>query len=67
MSAAASMKKMQIHSPIPEKLVGELNKAADILEHFIKGNNQMDATMIPEKIISKAKGYVTRKQLHQDP
>ncbi|KAJ3296236.1 hypothetical protein HK104_001801 [Borealophlyctis nickersoniae] len=54
--ANATMKKMKIHNPLPEKLASEFAKAADILEHFIKGNNQMDAALIPEKIIAKAKG-----------
>ncbi|RKO92295.1 hypothetical protein BDK51DRAFT_1270, partial [Blyttiomyces helicus] len=47
---------MKLHSPLPEALANELTKCASILEHFIKGTNQMDKALIPPKIIAKAKG-----------
>ncbi|KAJ3039405.1 hypothetical protein HDV00_012282 [Rhizophlyctis rosea] len=54
--AKATMQKLRIHSPVPTKLQNEIVKSADILEHFIKGNNELDAKLIPEKIIANAKG-----------
>ncbi|KAJ3078057.1 hypothetical protein HK102_004764 [Quaeritorhiza haematococci] len=51
-----NLEKYKIHSPLPESLESECSKAASILEHFIKGKNQLDATLIPPKIVQKAKG-----------
>ncbi|KAJ3106533.1 hypothetical protein HDU97_006126 [Phlyctochytrium planicorne] len=47
---------MKIHSPLPEALASEFNKAASILDHFIKGTNKMDQTLIPAKIVANCKG-----------
>ncbi|KAJ3179055.1 hypothetical protein HDU85_005010 [Gaertneriomyces sp. JEL0708] len=45
-----------IHSPLPDSLSADLAKATSILEHFIKGTNKADQSMIPPKVIAKAKG-----------
>ncbi|KAJ3183146.1 hypothetical protein HK101_009875 [Irineochytrium annulatum] len=47
---------MKFHSPIPDQLANEFTKAASILDHFIKGNNKLDQTLIPSKIIANCKG-----------
>ncbi|TPX72875.1 hypothetical protein SpCBS45565_g00061 [Spizellomyces sp. 'palustris'] len=52
----AKVGRATIHSPLPDNLAADLAKATSILEHFIKGTNQMDAALIPPKIIAKAKG-----------
>ncbi|KAJ3016451.1 hypothetical protein HKX48_004026 [Thoreauomyces humboldtii] len=48
--------KATIHSPIADTLGGDLIKATSILEHFIKGTNQMDSALIPPRVIANAKG-----------
>lgn len=45
-----------IHSPLPQGLENDCTKCASILERFIKGNNKIDATLIPPNIVAKAKG-----------
>ncbi|KAJ3038316.1 hypothetical protein HDV00_000827 [Rhizophlyctis rosea] len=54
--ASAGLAKARIHNPIPQALEEEFKKAADVLEHFVKGNNQMDSALIPSKVIANAKG-----------
>jgi lipid-binding SYLF domain-containing protein len=48
--------KEALHNPLPETLAKELEKATDILSHFIKHRNKMDAALIPSSIIKSAKG-----------
>ncbi|KAJ3006569.1 hypothetical protein HKX48_009585 [Thoreauomyces humboldtii] len=45
-----------MHSPIADNLGADIIKATSILEHFIKGTNQVDSAAIPPSIIAKAKG-----------
>ncbi|KAJ3268231.1 hypothetical protein HDV01_003250 [Terramyces sp. JEL0728] len=47
---------MKLHNPLPESLAITCDKAASILDHFVKGTNQLDATLIPKNIIEKARG-----------
>ncbi|KAI8841701.1 hypothetical protein BC829DRAFT_364370 [Chytridium lagenaria] len=52
---------MKIHSPLPEALASEFNKAASILDHFIKGTKKwtrrkLFSCLIPTKIIANCKG-----------
>jgi hypothetical protein len=49
---------MKIHNPISESLKITCDKAASILEHFIKGDNEMDHKLIPSSIIKHAAGYI---------
>ncbi|KAI8610521.1 hypothetical protein BC830DRAFT_1145381 [Chytriomyces sp. MP71] len=46
----------KLHSPLPQELQDELAKAGSILDHFIKGDTQLDQTMIPPKVLANAKG-----------
>ncbi|KAJ3129465.1 hypothetical protein HK098_001232 [Nowakowskiella sp. JEL0407] len=49
--------KLKINNPIPyEGLAADCAKAATILDHFIKGENPMDATLIPTAILKNAVG-----------
>lgn len=52
------LKKANVHNPLPDSLENDLIKAADVLHHFVHGNNQLDSAMIPKNIIANAKGYV---------
>ncbi|KAI9102825.1 hypothetical protein DFS34DRAFT_577444 [Phlyctochytrium arcticum] len=52
----AKVGKATIHSPMPDGLATDLGRVTSILEHFIKGTNQVDAALIPPKIIANAKG-----------
>ncbi|KAI8806785.1 hypothetical protein BJ742DRAFT_679733 [Cladochytrium replicatum] len=53
----AILEKVKLNNPIPfESLAAECQKCSSILDHFIKGNNKVDATLIPPKIIENAKG-----------
>ncbi|KAI8585127.1 hypothetical protein BDZ88DRAFT_445333 [Geranomyces variabilis] len=52
----AKVGRATLHSPIPDDLGADLVKATSILEHFIKGTNQMDSALIPPKVIANAKG-----------
>ncbi|KAJ3053892.1 hypothetical protein HK097_003130 [Rhizophlyctis rosea] len=52
----AALSKINLHNPIPQALEDEFKKVADVLDHFIKGNNQMDSALIPSKVIANAKG-----------
>ncbi|KAI8905243.1 hypothetical protein DFJ77DRAFT_214072 [Powellomyces hirtus] len=54
--SVAKVGRATIHSPVPDNLGADLIKATSILEHFIKGNNQMDAALIPPRVIANAKG-----------
>ncbi|KAI8825313.1 uncharacterized protein EV422DRAFT_554064, partial [Fimicolochytrium jonesii] len=54
--AVSKVGRATIHSPMPDNLTADIVKATSILEHFIKGTNQMDAAMIPSKVIANAKG-----------
>ncbi|KAI8929303.1 hypothetical protein BC831DRAFT_444680 [Entophlyctis helioformis] len=47
---------MKLHNPLPESLSAQCNKAASILEHFVKGTTKLDATFIPTKVLDKARG-----------
>ncbi|KAJ1554253.1 hypothetical protein HK096_004396, partial [Nowakowskiella sp. JEL0078] len=49
--------KFKLNNPIPyEGLAADCAKASSILDHFIKGENALDATLIPTKILENAKG-----------
>ncbi|KAJ3318042.1 hypothetical protein HDV06_000854 [Boothiomyces sp. JEL0866] len=47
---------MKLHNPLPESLAITCEKAASILDHFVKGTNQLDAALIPSNIIERARG-----------
>ncbi|KAJ3308230.1 hypothetical protein HDV04_001526 [Boothiomyces sp. JEL0838] len=47
---------MKLHNPLPESLAITCEKAASILDHFVKGTNQLDAALIPSNIIESARG-----------
>lgn len=48
---------MKLHNPLPESLEITCNKAASILEHFIKGQNDLDKKLIPTSVLKQASGY----------
>ncbi|KAJ3168294.1 hypothetical protein HDU88_001734 [Geranomyces variabilis] len=52
----AKVGRATLHSPVPDDLAADIVKATSILEHFIKGTNQMDSALIPPKVIANAKG-----------
>ncbi|KAJ2999793.1 hypothetical protein HDV02_001816 [Globomyces sp. JEL0801] len=47
---------MKVHNPLPESLAISCDKAESILEHFIKGNNQLDNSLIPKNVLARARG-----------
>ena len=50
---------MKLHNPIPQSLDITCKNAASILEHFIKGHNELDSFLIPQHILKQASGYGT--------
>ncbi|KAJ3175317.1 hypothetical protein HDU87_006267 [Geranomyces variabilis] len=52
----AKIGRATMHSPLPDDLSADLIKATSILEHFIKGTNQVDSALIPPRVIANAKG-----------
>ncbi|KAJ3145129.1 hypothetical protein HDU89_007546 [Geranomyces variabilis] len=52
----AKIGRATLHSPLPDDLSADLIKATSILEHFIKGTNQVDSALIPPRVIANAKG-----------
>ncbi|KAJ3274866.1 hypothetical protein HK104_004003, partial [Borealophlyctis nickersoniae] len=55
-AASSAIHKLKLNNPLPESLENEVTKAVTVLEHFAKGNNQLDSAMIPAKVIANAKG-----------
>ena len=47
---------MKLHSPLPEDLEITCKKSASILEHFIKGHNELDGKLIPQSVLKNACG-----------
>jgi hypothetical protein len=47
---------MKVHNPLPENLDITCSKAASILEHFIKGTNELDQKLIPQNVLKQAAG-----------
>ncbi|KAJ3303459.1 hypothetical protein HDV03_003827 [Kappamyces sp. JEL0829] len=47
---------MKLHNPLPESVELSCKKAASILEHFIKGHNELDSKLIPQSVLKKASG-----------
>ncbi|KAJ3159221.1 hypothetical protein HDU86_001824 [Geranomyces michiganensis] len=52
----AKIGRATMHSPLPDDLSSDLIKATSILEHFIKGTNQVDSALIPPRVIANARG-----------
>lgn len=47
---------MKLHNPLPENMTISCNKAASVLQHFLRGRTKLDNTLIPQRIIDKARG-----------
>ena len=52
------VKSMTFNSPLPaSNLKEECDKAVSILSHLIKNRNELDGSLIPQKLLKQAKGY----------
>jgi SH3 domain-containing YSC84-like protein 1 len=47
---------MKLHNPLPEDVDTTCTKASSILEHFIKGTNNLDQKLIPTTVLKQACG-----------
>jgi SH3 domain-containing YSC84-like protein 1 len=47
---------MKVHNPLPENVDITCTKASSILEHFIKGTNEIDQKLIPTNVLKQAYG-----------
>jgi hypothetical protein len=49
--------RMKLHNPLSENLQITCDKATSILDHFVKGTNDLDQKLIPTSVLKQASGY----------